>query len=85
MIQEGRVKKMACIYHCGIPPKVTDMSHMFYKYYKFNGNVTNWDVSKVTTMFYMFYMNQKFQGDVSNWNVGKSYNYEWYVFLLPQI
>ena len=30
--------------------KVTDMSHMFYKYYKFNGNVTNWDVSKVNVI-----------------------------------
>ena len=43
------------------------MSYLF-KYSKFKGNISNWDVSNVTNMSDMFY-NSKFNGNISNWNV----------------
>ena len=46
---------------------ITDMSFMF-KYSKFSGDISNWNVRNVTDMRYMFY-NSKFNGDISNWNV----------------
>ena len=33
---------------------VTDMSYLF-RFLKFNGNISKWDVSKVINMKYMFY------------------------------
>ena len=35
---------------------------------KFNGDISNWDVSNVTDMGYMFY-ESNFNGDISNWDV----------------
>ena len=42
---------------------------MFWEATKFNGDVSNWDVSSVTYMGGMFYEATKFDGDVSNWDV----------------
>jgi len=39
---------------------------MFYGATKFNGDVSNWDVSSVITMRDMFNTATKFNGDVSN-------------------
>ena len=36
---------------------------------KFNGDISNWDVSNVTTMKEMF-LHSMFNGDLSKWNVG---------------
>jgi len=41
------------------------MSDMF-RDSKFNGDISNWDVSKVTSMSNMFYKSQ-FNGDISKW------------------
>ena len=35
---------------------------------KFNGDISNWDVSNVEDIERMFYCS-KFKGDISNWNV----------------
>ncbi|SHL54793.1 surface protein [Fibrobacter sp. UWT2] len=35
---------------------------------RFNGNISQWDVSNVTNMFRMF-NNSRFNGDISQWNV----------------
>ena len=37
---------------------------------EFNGNISEWDVSKVTDMSSMFY-HSAFNGDISRWNVSK--------------
>ena len=50
--------------------EITDMSYMF-NYSKFNGDISNWDVSNVKNMQEMFY-NSKFtgeNGDISKWDV----------------
>ena len=50
--------------------EITDMSYMF-TYSKFNGDISNWDVSNVKSMQEMFY-NSKFtgeNGDISKWDV----------------
>jgi len=47
--------------------KITNMSEMFRKS-KFNGDISNWDVSNVTNMIGMFYKSQ-FNGDISKWDV----------------
>jgi len=39
-----------------------------FKHTRFNGNISNWDVSGVTDMGEMFY-HSKFNGDISNWTV----------------
>jgi surface protein len=46
---------------------VTDMSVLFGNS-KFNGDISNWDVSNVTDMDYMF-VESKFNGDISNWGL----------------
>ena len=53
-----------------IPSGITDMTGMFYKAGDFNGDISNWDVSKVTNMNAMFYGAGKFNGDLS-WDVSK--------------
>ena len=40
---------------------------------KFNGNISNWDVSNVEHMDAMFF-NSKFNGDISNWDVSNVTN-----------
>ena len=47
---------------------ITDMSNLFFYNSKFNGNVSNWDVSNVKNMSYMFYKSN-FNGDISKWDV----------------
>ena len=47
--------------------KITNMSEMF-SHSKFNGDISNWDVSNVTNMSEMFEYSQ-FNGDISKWDV----------------
>jgi len=50
---------------------ITDMSSLFsdkYDLEKFNGDISNWNVSNVENMAGMF-ENSNFNGDISNWNV----------------
>ena len=58
---------------------ITDMSYLFSEEYglnKFNGDISNWNVSNVTDMSRMFDSSQ-FNGDISNWNVSNIENIEW--------
>ena len=48
---------------------ITDMSELFYKFYYFNGDISDWDVSNVTDMYGMFYKSLNFNQDISNWDV----------------
>ena len=48
------------------------MNYIFYKS-KFNGDISNWDISNVTNMNWMFYESE-FNGDISNWNVSNVTN-----------
>ena len=48
------------------------MNHMFYES-KFNGDISNWDVSNVEDMYCMFF-GSEFNGDISNWDVSKVEN-----------
>jgi len=63
--------------------KITDMSNLFSQYdnsynigyderseyfWKFNGDISKWDVSNVKDMKYMFYYSS-FNGDISKWDV----------------
>ena len=49
---------------------ITDMSELFKPYKRFNGDISNWDVSNVTNMHSMFINCYKFKGDdISGWNV----------------
>ena len=47
---------------------IANMSSMF-KYSKFNGDISNWNVEKVTNMRSMFNRSE-FNGDISGWDVG---------------
>ena len=38
---------------------------------RFNGDISNWDVSQVTDMSYMFARAAAFNGDISNWDVSQ--------------
>ena len=38
---------------------------------RFNGDISNWDVSQVTDMSYMFDSAAAFNGDISMWNVAQ--------------
>ncbi len=54
---------------------ITDMSYLFgYPLNRFNGDISNWNVSKVTNMSEMFYQADAFNSDISNWNVSKVTN-----------
>ena len=46
------------------------MLYMFYQS-NFDGDISNWNVSKVKYMFYMF-LNSKFNKDISNWKIDKN-------------
>ena len=50
--------------------EIIDMSRLF-ENLNFNGDISNWDVSKVIYMTCMFYECKKFNGDISKWNVSK--------------
>ena len=47
---------------------ITDMSYLFARK-DFNGNISNWDVSKVTNMGGVFYCCESFNQDISAWDV----------------
>ena len=63
---------------------VTDMSQVFagdskQDYYvngaeRFNGDISEWDVSRVTSMFYMFSEARDFNDDISKWDVSRVTN-----------
>ena len=48
--------------------KITDMSELF-RNLDFNGDISNWDVSKVLNMNGMFLKCRNFNQDISNWDV----------------
>lgn len=47
---------------------ITDMSRLFNMFWKFNGDISKWDVTNVTDMNNMFCVSG-FNGDISNWDV----------------
>ena len=47
---------------------------MFLNCYKFNSDISNWDVSNVTNMNFMFH-GSKFNGDISKWDVSNVQEY----------
>ena len=53
--------------------KLRDMSALFVNKYEFNGDISQWDVSKVKNMRRMFY-DSCFNKDISKWNTS-SLNY----------
>ncbi len=50
--------------------KVVKMDGLFTSHKKYNGDISQWNVSKVTSMSNMF-KGSKFNGDISNWNTSK--------------
>ena len=55
--------------------EITSMNSLFaeYKLYKFNGDISKWNVSNVTDMYFMF-AGSKFNGNISKWDVSKVVN-----------
>jgi surface protein len=53
---------------------VTDMTGMFANASKFNGDLSNWDVSNVELMPSMFSNARSFNGNLSSWKVGNVTN-----------
>ncbi|MGI9256310.1 MAG: fibronectin type III domain-containing protein [Salinispira sp.] len=53
---------------------VTDMSSIFYDEGSFNGDISNWDVSKVMNIARMFFKATSFNGDISGWDVSSVTN-----------
>ena len=53
--------------------QITNMSYLF-ENLDFNGDISEWDVSRVKDMHYMFYGCKSFNQDISNWNVSKVTN-----------
>ncbi|AUP79614.1 BspA family leucine-rich repeat surface protein [Flavivirga eckloniae] len=49
--------------------KLTNMSHMFSRASKFNGDINSWDVSNVTNMSGMFYSARSFNQPLDKWKV----------------
>jgi surface protein len=49
---------------------ITNMSQLFQNS-KFNGDISNWNVSNVEDMSFMFSAASKFNGDISKWDVSK--------------
>ncbi|WP_010252670.1 BspA family leucine-rich repeat surface protein [Myroides injenensis] len=54
--------------------EVKDMSRMFAGAENFNGDLSDWDVSKVRDMSWMFSGASSFNGDLSDWDVSKVTN-----------
>ncbi len=50
---------------------ITDMSELFKDNTIFNGDISEWDMSKVTTIKKMFERASSFNGDISGWDVSK--------------
>ena len=48
---------------------VTDTSEMFMFALRFNGDLSNWNVSSVTDVSSMFSIARAFNGDISSWNI----------------
>ena len=48
---------------------VKSMYRTFYNAYKFNANISNWDVSKITDMSSMFYHAESFNQDIGAWDL----------------
>ena len=60
------------------------MDYIFY-WAKFNGDISNWDVSNVTSMKGMFY-SSKFNGDLSKWKINPKVKGKMYaIFTLAPI
>ena len=53
-----------------LPSHMTNLSGMFSGSYKFNQDLSGWDVSRVTNMSSMFYQAKTFNGNISNWDMG---------------
>ena len=56
--------------------EIIDMSFLFYRFSKFNGDISNWDVSNVKSMECMF-SDSEFNKDISKWDVSKVTNMEY--------
>ena len=54
-----------------IPNTVTNTMSMFKNASKFDGDITDWDVSNINTMIYMFYDAKEFNQNISKWDVSK--------------
>lgn len=52
---------------------IDELARVFYYIPEFNGDISQWDVSKVTDMSHLF-INSKFNGDISQWNVSNVQN-----------
>ena len=52
-----------------LPSHMTNLSGMFSGSYKFNQDLSGWDVSRVTNMSSMFYQAKTFNGNISNWDM----------------
>ena len=49
--------------------RITDMSYLFYKMKKFNGDISQWDVSNVKSMESMFENAESFDQPLNKWDV----------------
>ena len=56
--------------------QITDMNHLFVESSQFNGDISNWNVSRVEYMSAMF-ANSQFNGDISNWDVSSVKRMAW--------
>jgi surface protein len=57
--------------------EITDMSHLFDGYNKFNDDISSWNVSNVTDFSAMFQKCQAFNKDISQWNIEKGINFSY--------
>jgi surface protein len=57
----------------GVPKIKTHTFAYMFQYLKFNGDISQWDVSSVTNMYGMFSVS-KFNGDISQWDVSRVTN-----------
>lgn len=51
-----------------LPPTFTDLTSLFVGSYKFNQDISIWDMSNVTSMGDMLYDNTVFNQNISGWN-----------------